>query len=547
MRWVQSLLPFVGLWCALSCGARSNLKGNAGSASGAGGAAEGAGGAGTSSTGGGSGGLASGGSGAGGLVGVGSVAVSSASSTTTASSASSTTSTTTGSSASSTSSTATASSATSTATASSATSTATASSTSSTATASSSSGAGGSGPVTACNSVEVAMPILTVADATGNLTQPSLVVVDTAPPTAAVVFAEQAFPTVMGPTAQVGAFDGWGAWPPPAPVVAAVMNQKAGGIVPTGPVPGVSILAGSLADSPVASSFGLLYSDAGGVWTYAAWAVGTDGAVITEPAQAAGGDALMFAPNPSLNAFLGGVAAHDGSNYALDMLFSTSNQEGNIFNAGCATAPVAADASPVPDGWLLAVALGTKLTWGSGGVDCSVASSQVGPPTSIQLAKVDAMGTTVSVTQTVQVGAAVTRLRMTPGPLAAWAVWSLDGSPALSGAEITPSPSFWTTFQVVAQTGTLVPLSFAVESLDDLLVVAAVDRVSGSPDQIQVTAVNGTGAGQWLAMVPTGGTVDGALTVRAAPDGSAVLVAWAELPAGGTQDQLRIARIDCLP
>jgi hypothetical protein len=49
----------------------------------------------------------------------------------------------------------------------------------------------------------------------------------------------------------------------------------------------------------------------------------------------------------------------------------------------------------------------------------------------------------------------------------------------------------------------------------------------------------------WKTVVPAGGTVGGAVSVRASPKGDALLVAWAELPAGGTQHRIRIARLDC--
>src|ERR1700722_17870765 len=54
-----------------------------------------------------------------------------------------------------------------------------------------------------------------------------------------------------------------------------------------------------------------------------------------------------------------------------------------------------------------------------------------------------------------------------------------------------------------------------------------------------------SGATLWSATVQTDGTVAGALSLRAAPDGSSLLLAWSELPPGGTKHRIRVARLDC--
>jgi hypothetical protein len=65
----------------------------------------------------------------------------------------------------------------------------------------------------------------------------------------------------------------------------------------------------------------------------------------------------------------------------------------------------------------------------------------------------------------------------------------------------------------------LVTSSFAVESFGGALVVAAVDQVAGGNDEVQVGAMDESGATLWSATVQTDGTVEGALSLRAAPDG----------------------------
>ncbi len=98
-------------------------------------------------------------------------------------------------------------------------------------TTSSASGTGGGssvGPPMTCGAVVQATPVLTVdAPDYGNAVQPSLVVLASTPPKAAVAYVWQ--PTALGAhiSVRVASFAGWGTWPP-APVIANVQNTETG-------------------------------------------------------------------------------------------------------------------------------------------------------------------------------------------------------------------------------------------------------------------------------------------------------------------------------
>jgi hypothetical protein len=145
-----------------------------------------------------------------------------------------------------------------------------------------------------------------------------------------------------------------------------------------------------------------------------------------------------------------------------------------------------------------------------------------------------------------QAASPITRIRMASRPGGGtWIVWGLDGEPTLTAGVLSTALTLGTTFPIVAAGGTLVPTSFAVASFGAELVVAAVDQTAGSDDRVQVAAMDESGVTLWSATVETEGAVDGALSLRAAPDGSSLLLAWSELPEGGMTHQLRVARVDC--
>ncbi|MFT3776496.1 MAG: hypothetical protein QM820_64975 [Minicystis sp.] len=427
MRWTGSLLSVVGICFALSCGARSNLQPEAAGSAGAGGVA---GGGPTSST---------------------TSSVSNSSSSGAGGSPTTSASTTSSS-------------------------TTTASSTSSSGT-----GGTGGGPVVSCVAVKVADPILTVDQPSGDLTQPSLVTLDTAPETAAVVFSKHAVPPLMGPTVQVAAFAGWGGWPPAAPAIADMKDPT----TPNGLVSGVSMVAASQIGSP--PSFALLYRDFAGVQTSIAWDATADG-TLGSHAATEGGQALMLVPSAAGDRILGGVSAPNAGKFALDMMVQVPNAVLNFTHIGCATTPVAADAAPAKTGWILAAALGTKFGWDGNSLDCTDKFSDIGPATKLSFASVDPSGFPATLTAVLDT-APVTRVRLAGRSDGAWALWSTEGSDVLEGVRLSTLPAPVDSFQIFAQTGTLVVTSFDVESIADALVLAAAVRMDGQNDGIQVAAL----------------------------------------------------------
>ena len=137
-------------------------------------------------------------------------------------------------------------------------------------------------------------------------------------------------------------------------------------------------------------------------------------------------------------------------------------------------------------GWLVAAGLGSPFTWSP---SSSLACPSVGPGTALTLATVNAPDS-IAQTQVVPMASSITRIRMANRPGGdTWTGWSLDGEPTLTAGLVSGALELTTMFPVAAAQGTLVPASFAVESFGDSLVVAAVDEVPGSDDQVQVGAM----------------------------------------------------------
>jgi hypothetical protein len=433
-----------------------------------------------------------------------------------------------------------------------------------TTTSSASAGTGGGtsvGPAATCAAVMQATPVLTVDGPDyGNALQPSLVVLASTPPKAAVAYVWQPSAPAAYTSARVASFAGWGAWPPPTLVIANVGRTSTGL-----PLSGVSLLAQSNPSSKP-PSLDLLYAptpiDDGSFnnWAWTAGGVGLDGSISS--GQLAGKGTALFLANGGTDSglvwpenvnLLSGVVTSEGETGSpkFDLVVQAGpNFGGEFFTLGCSTTPLAADAVTDAAGWLLAAGLGTAPAWKEGfgpGVTCGPDPSiAVGPGTKLTLAKIQPGSNWVAASQVLPMSSPISRVRMANRPGGgAWIVWSLDGEPTLTAGVASGALQLTTMPPVAAARGTLVPTSFAVESLGDSLVVAAVDQVTGGNDQVQVGAMDVSGATLWTATVPTDGTVDGALSLRAAPDGSALLLAWSELPPGGTTHRLRVARIDC--
>lgn len=401
------------------------------------------------------------------------------------------------------------------------------------------SGGVGGGPVVMCNGVVAAEPILTVDEPNGDLSQPSLVLLDTVPLTAAVVFARQSLPPIGGPTARVGAFDGWGAWPPAAPAIVDIKKQQGPGLVPA-----IALLAATRRDPGVAA-FALLYEQFGAIATNIAPKVGANG-LSGWAAESVGGTPLMLVQSPSVKEFLGAISAPSGNSFGLNMMVAAPSADFNFFTIGCASTPIVADAAGTADGWILVTSLGTPFGWNGIGTTCAQKFANIGPASTLDLVHVGPEGQEPTLTQTIETAAPISRIRLATRDEGAWLVWSLTGASDLSGGVLSSLPSLASTFQILAQVGTLDVSSFDVEPFGDTLVVAAVVQVIGADDQIQIVAIDTNGSPKWSALFATEGTVEGPLSLLAAPDGSTLLVAWSELQPGLMSRRLRIARLDCL-
>lgn len=406
-------------------------------------------------------------------------------------------------------------------------------------------GTGGTGgtPVVACDSVVVATPVVTLEDAAGDLSQPSLVAQSPGAPTAALIASRQALPPTTGPTARVGAFDAWGAWPPAIDVLTDIKKPESSALVP-----GVALLAASRTETTT-PAFAMLYENFGSITTSIAFKVlinGTSFATV----DSLGGQPLSLTESPAIKQLFGTLRAPDGVNFSLNVMIAAATVEHNYFTLGCASTPIAADAAAAPDGWLFAASLGTPLAWNSDGSLCQQKFGTIGPATALHLMHVLADGSAHDLTQVVSLAAPIRRIRMAarPGHDGGWIIWSLQGAAGLAGARLTALPAIVQPFQISALSAPSTLDSFDVEPLGDLLVVAAASQGLGAQDHIRVVAIDLNGAAHWSATIVTDGAlVDGSLSLLAAPDGSATLVAWSEKAAGATSRRLRVARLDCVP
>jgi hypothetical protein len=402
-------------------------------------------------------------------------------------------------------------------------------------------------------------PVLTVdAPEDGDALHPGLVVFPgSTHPTAAVAYVWEPAGFVAQTSARVASFDGWGAWPPPAITYADVQGTETAEHASD-----VALLATS-DPSRGPPGFDLAYAppdhpgNFGGAVTI--FNAGVDGST---PMLQAGGATVFLATGAAsglawpgaVNVLAGDVRPSLESALPWFTLVATPgpNFGAAFYFVGCSTTPLAADAVASGAGWLVAAGLGSELgaKAGSEPTCAKDPSAAVGPGTNLMLATLDPspwndqwLTQSASV---LQAASPISRIRMVNRPAGGtWIVWSLDGKPDLTVGVVSSALTLGTTFPLAAVEGTLDLTSFAIESFGAELVVAGVTRMAGSNDHIPVIALDESSVSPWGMTVPTEGTVDGAVSLRASPDGSSLLLAWSELPPGGTTHRLRVARIDC--
>lgn len=411
-------------------------------------------------------------------------------------------------------------------------------------------------------SMQVLAPILTVDDPKGgDAVQPSLITQYTEPPTAALVYASR--PAGLPTATRVMPFDGWGAWPPalpaPTPLIVEGIFHPGFGVL------GISVLAAAH-HGMVPSSFAMLFGaddGKGGVnMNFSMSAIAMD-------AQEVGGDTpLALASSMTTNTYLSLTRGQDGPYSKLDAFRNTiydhsfgGGEDGPI---GCASTPVSADATPVipdatgfVDGFILGAALGTVARWREFVPHCADISPTIDPATHLSFMRVPWPESGPSPILTYEAQSVVTRLRMAPRNLGAWAAWTTEGSPDyVWSARLSDKPVFLEKEPVGigigdenGNTGQLKAGTFAVARLgDDSLVIGMPGTLNGK-EVILVAARPDTPAdtSTWSVHLSPEGVVDSPIAMVPSPTGRAVLVAWSELPEGETDHRIRIARLECAP
>ena len=216
-----------------------------------------------------------------------------------------------------------------------------------------------------------------------------------------------------------------------------------------------------------------------------------------------------------------------------------------IEGLACGTQDLHADAVASGTGFL--VAASTSAPFGMCGV--GGAPGPDGPPNRLQLARVD-KGIATFGDEKVEIGPilGVSMAPRTDG--GAWVVWLPTGDPAaapprasrVDAAGKLVGPSF-----VVGSAGTT---GYAVSSLGDRLVVAALSTLDPSAPPIVVTIYDDAGGPVTAASFqpPGGAFAAGDLAVLGAPAGVglAVMIAWDDAT-GGAATKTHVARLSCTP
>lgn len=228
---------------------------------------------------------------------------------------------------------------------------------------------------------------------------------------------------------------------------------------------------------------------------------------------------------------------------------------------GCATTPIAVDAAwweeDVADWprrfWLFGAAVGVPTDWKTGWRSCDEKFPGVGPATILYLGRYfsdgnSPTGDAISSNEVSHEAAPVVSLRMAPRPDGAWLAWTLaplEGAPsALRVARMTPTARFALPPVTVPSCFTPVAASLDAEQVDGDLVVAVVETVEDDSDRIVLRRFDAEGRVIWMATLRPNGKVEGRLSVLA-QRGRGLLVAWAERPSSVSASELRAARFGC--
>jgi hypothetical protein len=412
---------------------------------------------------------------------------------------------------------------------------------------SSSSGSGGD-PAQLCGtSVEKFM--LTIEDGT-DLTQPSLVALNTTPPTVALVYSRKPLAPGAAATASVASFAGWDAWPPPAPTIVAMTDPSAGNAA----VPGVGLLA-STRRAAGPASFALLHSDGAGLFTRLSLLAESTGSIGKSGVPRPGTPLMLAADPASDNFFFSGFVAHDGGSFALHLQDGTDEWTNSYPTFGCASTPIVADVAGLgtgaQNGWLVAAALGTGINLDPPSnitPSCADKFAAIGPATALTIAQISpaGLGTANQVIEMEDTN--ITQIRMAPRAGGAWVTWSIEGRAALLTATLRPNLVVDELFAINPfNDGDVATASFDIKPLKNLQEIAMTVRSPIDGDRLQFMQIPSIGyVGGSGVDLSAEGRVDGPVSLLISEVADIALIAWSELPAGASAHRLRVAKIRCI-
>lgn len=395
------------------------------------------------------------------------------------------------------------------------------------------------GPVSPGPAVEVATPVIEI-DEPADARQPSVVVLDTDPPTAAVVYSKQVPGADQGPALRVAAFPAWGAWPPPLPAPVDMVDDHGF------PVPGISFLAASSRlFSP--TTFVLLFRNNDlATSTLAPIADAVTGGLNDSVAENSGGEALALVPDASFVRHLGATNRHPpDDDIALQMFLFGNNNIHYKNKFACGTTPPALGAAPGPNGWIVAAGVGTDFSLTPVDYPCQTLFGDVEPATTMAFTRMDPESQQIDSTFTMAAKGTVSRVQAAPRSDGAWVVWSLAGSERLEGVSLDGSASVTEEFRLVSESGQFLPDSFALDRCGDEMILAVAKVLGDGSTGIEVLRRN-SGQDMGSTVIPTQGAVDGPIRMVASPTGNTHLLAWAEQRVGAQGHRVRLVRVECL-
>jgi hypothetical protein len=415
-----------------------------------------------------------------------------------------------------------------------------------TSTSASSAATGGGGATPACPVLVAETAIAEIASPGMVLREPALLALDAGQ----VTLLHDARPSPIVPheasTLAAASFSPWTVWPPALTSSAVASN----GAPLTSTLFELQFAVARTSKSP-SSAFQLaVVSDPDGE------ALRT-GSVVSGALESKGYDPVGFAT--TLLAFAPLSAAHvlvlldavsTHGDLALYAQFEFGDSPSPTFPfAGCAKAPLAADAAVSGNGWMVAAALGAPFRWDDAhDLDCSARFPDLGDPTHVYTGYVGSDGLSfVSGGAGFAEAATVARVRLAPASGGAWLSWGVAGGEAQAAIRIAKldanAQATLGPITLPAVGGAADATTLALAAFGDDVIVADVEVADGGSG-IVLHRVGPSGELVGSIVVPTNGPVDGPLTIVADPS-RGILVGWSEIAADGDDRTVRVAKLVC--